>query len=237
MTDEVDAIPIPETGTPKGAVDGIVPKDMFEILVNGVFAFAMTLIVRNNIQLPASVPANEVVFFGSYIGNIINDGLYFLFLFIVIAFFYIQFFEIMGHNRIIDRIMVGLTFLFLLSILFIPLTSLLYSLSSEPIPYGVIFHANIFVSGILIFGLWRYVSRSSLLCVPALDPAIVRNLSLRMLLFPAMAVVGMILDGWTVSFSKVPAMYLYMIPVILFVFLSRDPRTAVEPAPVSEETE
>ena len=237
MIDEVDAIPVKETGTPKGAADGIVPKDMFEILVNGVFGFAMTLIVRNNIQLSPSVPADEVVFFSSYIGNIINEGLYFLFLFIVIAFFYIQFFEIMGHNRIIDRTMVGLTFLFLLSILFIPLTSLLYSLSSEPIPYGVIFHANIFVSGMLIFGLWRYVSRSPRLCVPALDPAIVRNLSLRMLLFPSTAVVGLLLDGWTVSFSKVPPMYLYMIPVILFVFLSRDPRAAVQPEPVNERTE
>jgi uncharacterized membrane protein len=201
--------------------DGIVPKDMFEILVNGIFAFAMTLIVRNNIALPASVPTDELVFFGSYIGNIINDGTSFLFLFIIIAFFYIQFFEIMGYTRIIDREIVCLAFLFLLSILFIPLTSLLYALSAEPFPYGVVFHANVFITGILIFLLWRYVSATPALCVPALNPWIVRNLSLRMLLFPATAVAGMVLDGWAVSFSKVPAMMLYMIPVILFVCLSR----------------
>jgi len=220
-----------EAGVSKEKKDGVVPKDMFEILVNGVFAFAITLIVRNNIQLPTSVPTDEAVFFGSYLGNIINDGTSFLFLFIILAFFYIQFFEIMGCNRIIDRVIVCLTFVFLLSLLFIPLTSLLYALSLAPVPYGIILHVNILIAGSLVYLLWRYVATSPHLCVSGIDPRVIRNLSLRTLLFPATALVGMVLDGWYITFSKVPAMFLYLVPVILFVGLSYDCPPAPEPEP------
>ena len=34
--------------------NGVVPQDMFEILMNGVFAFVMTLIVKNNIPPPSA---------------------------------------------------------------------------------------------------------------------------------------------------------------------------------------
>ncbi|MFA4878216.1 MAG: TMEM175 family protein [Methanoregula sp.] len=225
------------TGSSGSGVTGFIPKDMLEILVNGVFAFAMTLIVRNNFQIPASIITDEVTYFAAYTGSIINNGISFFFLFLIIAVFYILFFEIMGHNQVIDRGTVVFTFAFLLSILFIPLTSLLYALSEEPVPYGVIFHANVFISGILIYLLWRYISKAPVLCVPGIDVWTTRNLSLRLLLLPATAVVGFCLDSWEGSFSKVPAMVLYLIPVILFVYLSRDPQVSAEPEPADEKTE
>jgi hypothetical protein len=63
---------------------------------------------------------------------------------------------------------------------------------------------------------------------------VIRNLSLRTLLFPATALVGMVLDGWYITFSKVPAMFLYLVPVILFVGLSYDCPPAPEPEPEPE---
>jgi len=214
-----------ETGldAPVSTLAGIVPKDMFEILVNGVFAFAMTLIVKNNIQLLSGIPDNEGIFFATYIGNIINDGMMFIFLFIILAIFYICFFEMMRYTRIIDHITIGYAFAFLLSILFIPLSSLLYALSARPLPYGVIFHVNILIAGIMLFLLWRtHLSRVPALLLQGTGPETIRNLGLRLILLPATAVAGLLLDGWTVTYSKIPVMVLYIIPVILFVLLSRD---------------
>ena len=105
-------------------VEGFVPHDMLEILVNGVFAFAMTLIVKNNIPLPTTVPTEDIAFLVRYLGTVVNEGIVFLFTFMILAVFYILFFEMMRHTRVVDRVVVLLTFGFILSILFIPLTSL-----------------------------------------------------------------------------------------------------------------
>jgi uncharacterized membrane protein len=200
----------------------MVPLDMLEILVNGVFAFAMTLIVKNNIPLPSSVPADELNFLVFYLVKIIVDGFNFIFTFMILAVFYILFFEIMLHTKIVDRMVVCLSFGFILSILFIPLTSLLWSLSDMPIPYGVLFHANVLLSGLLIFVLWWQVSANPLLCLPETNELAARNLSWRLLFFPLTSVAGLLLDGWNGSFRSVPLTLLYLIPVILFVWLARE---------------
>ncbi|MCX6689732.1 MAG: TMEM175 family protein [Methanoregula sp.] len=216
-------VPAPEQEhrhAPAISPQGMVPLDMLEILVNGVFAFAMTLIVKNNIPLPTSVPADELDFLVFYLAKIMVDGFNFIFTFMILAFFYILFFEIMRHTRIVDRMVVCISFGFILSVLFVPLTSLLWSLSDMPIPYGVIFHANILLSGLLIVVLWQHVSTNPLLQVPGTGRLEARDLSWRLLLFPLTSVAGLILDSWDVSFQSVPLTLLYFIPVILFVWLS-----------------
>jgi len=222
MTTEIPAPEPDQRDATEISLQGTVPLDMLEILVNGVFAFAMTLIVKNNIPLPTSVPTEELDFLVSYLLIIIADGFNFIFTFIILAVFYILFFEIMRHTKIVNRMVVCLSFGFILSILFIPLTSLLWSYSDMPIPYGVLFHANILISGLLIFFLWRQISINPLLCRSDTDERTTKNLSLRLLLFPLISVAGLILDGWDVSFRIVPLTLLYLIPVILFVLLSRE---------------
>ena len=222
MTTEIPAPEPDQRDATEISLQGTVPLDMLEILVNGVFAFAMTLIVKNNIPLPTSVPTEELDFLVSYLLIIIADGFNFIFTFMILAVFYILFFEIMRHTKVVDRMVVCLSFGFILSILFIPLTSLLWSLSDMPIPYGVLFHANVLISGLLIFFLWRQISINPLLCLPETDGRTTKNLSLRLLLFPLTSVAGLALDGWEASFRIVPLTLLYLIPVILFVLLSRE---------------
>jgi uncharacterized membrane protein len=208
--------------------EGIVGKDMFEILVNGIFAFIMTLIVRNNILLPSDMPVNKLAFFHAYTSNIINDGISFLFLFMILAVFYILTFEILRPALIIDHVTLGLTLSFLFLLVFLPLTSLLYALSASPLPYGVIFHVNILIAGVILGLLGRHISGMTKDLPPGLDEGSIRNLRVRLLLLPAAATAGLLLDGWEVSFSKIPAMVLYLVPILLFVWLSREIRTEDE---------
>ena len=201
---------------------GPVPQDMFEILVNGIFAFTMTLIVKNNFPLPSHIPADDLPFLVIYMAQISNDGIIFVFTFAIMAVFYILFFEMLRNMRVLDRGFVYLSFGFLLSLIFVPLTSLLWTFSDVPIPYGVLFHANILLCGMIMIILWRHASRWQRLLIPGTTEKMVTSISYRLLLFPATAVAGLFLDGWDVSFGAVPITVLYAIPIMLFVILSRD---------------
>lgn len=222
MTDEV-----PGTGGKHEDHDtctcckGTVPQDMFEILMNGVFAFVMTLIVKNNIPLPSAIQADDFQFIATYVEQISSESTNFIFTFGLLAVFYILFFEMMRSIRILDRSFLYLSFGFILSIIFIPLTSLLWTYSDMPMPYGVLFHVNILCAGLLMFALWRYASHHQRLILPEISDQTIKNISLRMLLFPATAVAGLVIDGWDGTYGSIPITELYVIPIVLFVILSR----------------
>ncbi|MCU0632538.1 MAG: TMEM175 family protein [Methanolinea sp.] len=201
---------------------GPVPQDMFEILVNGIFAFVMTLIVKNNFPLPRYIPGDDLPFLIQYIDQVTSDGIVFVFTFVMMVIFYILFFEMLRHMRVLDRGFVYLSFGYLLSLVFIPLTSLLWTYSDVNIPYAVLFHANILISGVMMVILWRHASRFERLLLPKTAPGIVSNLSIRLMLLPITAVAGLLLDWLDVSFGEIPITVLYAIPVIAFVVLSRD---------------
>ena len=201
---------------------GAVPRDMFEILINGVFAFVMTLIVKNNIPLPSAINADDLVFIAIYVSQIINESINFIFTFSILAVFYILFFEMMRCIRILDRYFVTISFGFILSVIFIPLTSLLWTFSDIPWPYGVLFHINVLCGGLIMFALWRYASTNQRLLLPGVSNKLAKNIAWRMLLFPATAIAGLLIDGSDFSFGTIDITQLYLIPIILFVFLSRD---------------
>ena len=202
---------------------GIVPHDMFEILMNGVFAFVMTLIVKTNIPLPQISASDDLVYLSQYLDMVSGDLLNFFFTFVILAIMYILFFEMLRNIRALDRYFVYLSFGFILSLIFMPMTSLLYSISDKPIPYGIAFHANILVTGLVMIILWKHASSGGRLLYIKTNPAIVRNISLRLVLFPVTAVAGLLIDSWVESFGLIPDIILYMIPCIAFVLLSREP--------------
>jgi uncharacterized membrane protein len=202
--------------------NGVVPQDMFEILMNGVFAFVMTLIVKNNIPLPSAYNTEDFTFIKNYWDQIFSESINFIFTFSLLAVFYILFFEMMRCIRVIDRYFVYLSFGFILSIIFIPLSSLLWTFSDMPMPYGVLFHVNIICCGVILYFLWRHVSLDPALILPEIGREKIKNVTLRILLFPLTGIAGLLIDGWDGSFGSIPITELYLIPIVLFIFFSRD---------------
>jgi uncharacterized membrane protein len=195
---------------------------MFEIMMNGVFAFVMTLIIRNNIPLPKLSGSDDWALLMEYMGGgVLGDLVTFVFLFIIFAIFYILFFEMLRNIRALDRYFVYLSFVFVLALIFMPLTSLLYSISDMPVPYGILFHANVLISGLIMIILWKHASGSGRLVYPATGAARVNSISLRLLLFPLTAVAGLLIDSQVSSFGLIPDTILYLIPCIAFFLLSR----------------
>lgn len=192
-----------------------VPQDMLEILMNGVFAFAMTLIVKNNIPFPSSSAVEDLGFFIQYFFGIFFDGVSFIFTFIVLAFFYLLVFEMMKHVYLLDRLFVYLDFGFMLTIVFIPFSSLLYSFSDMPVPYGILFHLNIILCGLILFIMWWYASGPGDLIHP-IDNAHVRNLSLRIGAFFLTACIGFLFDSQEILYGEIPLVILYLIPILIY---------------------
>ena len=207
---------------PDSICNGIVPHDMFEIMINGVFAFVMTLIIRNNIPLPKLSGSDDLSLLLEYLGDgVLTDLVTFVFLFIIFAIFYILFFEMLRYIRTLDRYFVYTSFIFILALIFIPLTSLLYEITDVQIPYGVLFHANILISGLIMFFLWKHASGGGRLIYPATGVARVSNISMRLLIFPITAVFALLIDSeflFGISFHEP---LLYLIPCIAFYLLSR----------------
>lgn len=207
---------------PKLPCKGPVPQDMLEILMNGIFAFAMTLIVKNNIPLPSGNVSEDIYFFIEFFLSIFFDGFSFIFTFILLAIFYILAFEIMRHCVFVDRFCVYLIFGFLLTIIFIPLSSLLWSISDVPIPYGILFHANILISGLTLLCLWVHIFKSPGIIRKSTTKEYINNLSFRISVFPLTALVGILIDGNEISFGIVPIIILYLVPIVMCVRYARD---------------
>jgi uncharacterized membrane protein len=206
-------------------VEGIVPQEMLEMLSNAIFAFALTLIIRTPIkQITESVEGSAAY------PDITAYGINFLFIFMILTVFYILYFEIMHNTRVNDWVVVYTTFGFILSLLFIPLTSILWIISDKPYVYSIILHVNILITGLLMVFLWRHISTDPVLRVPDTDPMF-RTLSLRLLLFPATAIAGLFLDLNKFTFTYLPFGDLYIIPAVLFVYLSRDSKVEVQAKP------
>ncbi len=209
--------------SPDSICKGIVPQDMFEIMMNGVFAFIMTLIIRNNIPLPKLSGSDDLTLLTEYMGDgVLGDLVTFVFLFIIFAILYILFFEMLRYIRALDRYFVYVSFIFVLALIFMPLTSLLYSISDMPVPYGILFHANVLISGLIMIILWKHASGSGRLIYPGVGAARVNNISLRLLFFPITAVAGLLIDSQVSSFGLIPETILYLIPCIAFFLLSRN---------------
>jgi uncharacterized membrane protein len=196
---------------------GPVPQDMLEILMNGIFAFAMTLIVKNNIPLPSGEIVGNIGLLVEFFLTVLFDGISFIFTFILLAVFYILSFEIMRNVRSVDRITVYTVFAFLLSILFIPLTSLIWAISDEPVPYGMFFHTNILLCGLILFFLWTYACQTPEIIRKDSSAEYVKNLSSRIIVFPITALAGIIIDGSNYSFAAIPIIFLYLFPILFCV--------------------
>ncbi len=208
--------PSGQQGTPV-CCRGPVGQDMLEILMNGVFAFAMTLIVKNNIPLPTAEDAANVREIVEYLVRVCFDGFHFMFTFIILAVFYVLAFEIMRNIRLVDREFVYLEFLFLLAIVFVPLTSLLMSITDLVFPYALAFHVNIILCGTVLAIQWWHATDHRRLTIPEVSRIFAKDLYIRMLIFPATAVIGIFLDTGNLSQGN----FLYIFPVIAFVWLSR----------------
>ncbi len=134
-------------------------KSRTEALSDGIFAFAMTLLVISLVIPP--IPEQDAP---DLLPGILA-GMWGEFLIFVIAFFIISSFWV-SHHRIIRKIryindrLIGINLLFLFLIVLVPLTTTISGDYANVLEAVLLFHGNLLLSSLFLTGMWWYIIRN-----------------------------------------------------------------------------
>jgi uncharacterized membrane protein len=178
-----------------GRIEGLeyhISKNRLETLVDGIFAIAMTLLVLG-ISPPRPQDSLAQSVLPGMIESLVPQVFLFIVAFLVLALFWL------GHHRQfhfvhkIDPVLLWINILILITIVFVPFSTDLAGDYPAVTDATLLFHANMFIVGILFTFQWHHIRRHEHLCEPVPDKTIVRMWFYRSILVPVVAAMGGIL--------------------------------------------
>jgi uncharacterized membrane protein len=186
-----------------GRVDGLeyhISKNRLETLVDGIFAIAMTLLVLGiNPPRPQDALAKAVL--PGMIESLVPQVFLFIVAFLVLALFWL------GHHRQfhfvhhIDPSLLWINILILIAIVFVPFSTDLAGDYTSITDAVLLFHANMFIVGLLFSLQWHHIRRHEHLCEPVPDKTIMHAWFYRSMLVPVTAAIGGILSFFVPQLS------------------------------------
>ena len=185
----------------------LISKNRLEALVDGVFAFAMTLLVIG-LSVPTIPKAEAATELPVYIASMFPQFLSFLIAFFILASLWIVHHEHFHFLRSVNKVVLWLNVLILIFVVLVPFsTNLSGNYPHVPIA-PLIFHANMLILSCLFLVQWQYIIRRPSLLTGPVHPD--RKLDAVMDRVPIIlaAIVGMGLVIFSAPFSS---MYMYMI--------------------------
>ena len=190
-----------------------------EAFSDGVFSIAITILVigLSVPDIPEPLVATELprklleLWPGKLVSYVLS--------FVIVGMFWVAHHAAFRHIRRADRGLLWLNIGFLLWVAFMPFpTALLGQYFDQPLAVGI-YAATLGVTGLALQALWRYATNGGRLVDADLDPRLVREVSRRNLIGPALAAVALPLTFVHVGLGIVP---LLLVPV-LFVLPARVP--------------
>jgi uncharacterized membrane protein len=186
-----------------GQIEGLeyhISKNRLETLVDGIFAFAMTLLVLG-INPPRPPDSQATAVLPDMIASLIPEVFLFIIAFLVLALFWLAHHRHFHFVSRIDPPLLWINILILIAIVFMPFSTDIAGDYPAVMDAVLLFHANMFIVGLLFSIQWRYICRHGHLCEPVPDEAIMCRGFYRSMLVPAIAVVGGILCFFNPSLS------------------------------------
>jgi uncharacterized membrane protein len=172
-----------------GHLEGLtyhISKSRLETLIDGIFAIAMTLLVLG-ITPPKPLESLAPVVLPGMMLDLLPQIFLFIVAFLILAMFWL------GHHRQfhfvhrVDTPLVWINVLLLISIVFVPFSTDVAGDYPDVLTAVLIFHANMFIIGLLFAIQWRHICRHEHLCEPVPEKAIIRDWFFRSALIPAVA--------------------------------------------------
>ena len=133
-----------------------ISKSRLEALVDGVFAFAMTLLVIS-LTVPVIPQAEASAELPGYLASMAPQFLSFLIAFFVLASFWIVHHKHFHYLRAVDRLLLWFNILILIFVVLVPFTTNLSGDYSHVWIATVFFHVNMLILGVLFFIQWQYI--------------------------------------------------------------------------------
>jgi TMEM175 potassium channel family protein len=176
-------------------------------LTDGVFAIVLTLLVLD-LHAPTAKSQAQLV---SDLREIAPQIILFVVSFAIVAVFWY------GHHMEMhwivrsDRVHLGITLAFLLTISFVPFSASLLGRNPELPLAASIYGANLFLAGVVRYIHWAYATNGSRLVAPGLDAEFVRHIRRVFILVPTLYLVAAGLS-WITTIIAIAAFVL--IPVL-----------------------
>lgn len=167
----------------------LLPTTRTEALSDGIFAFAMTLLVLD-LQFPDAALVSGTPLYKLLIGQLPRFINYFT-SFALLAVFWTIHHQFFHHIKRSDKVILWLNILFLSFIVLMPFSTSLVGDFDGHIAAEVFFAGNMFILGMLIFIIWTYATWKKKLIDPALDEEFIREGRLQNLVMPGISLLAM----------------------------------------------
>ena len=197
-------------------------KVNLERLTNGIYAFTMTLMVRN-IQTPLSGTITNDLTLAKYLVSIILSITDFIGAFIILGMFWLFYFQMFHRMKTFDYRFLYLHLLSLMVVVFVPFTQS-FAAQSETVPSAnILFQLNYLVLAILLPWAWYHARSHPELLAPELTEREASFFSKKFLVPLGVAIIGIVMVGAGAGYIDL----LYLLPlVILGIFFRHPPQEA-----------
>jgi uncharacterized membrane protein len=196
-------------------VEGLfLTKGRLEGLSDGIFAFAMTLLVVG-LDLPDKTTIVQSTGFAmDTLVSLESDFLHYILAFLILGAFWLSHHTQLHSVKRIDKMYVWLNLSVLLFVALLPFSTS-FSGDFPKVPVGaMVFEASLFAIGIAMFCQWLYATQGHRLVEPTLDEGYIRYIRISNLVVPFVSVVGILIALTGVTWSSV--VYL-MLPIVGYV--------------------
>jgi uncharacterized membrane protein len=188
-----------------------ISKNRLETIVDGIFAFAMTLLALG-IQVPQALASQAATELAAYIHQLLPQFVLFVIAFVVLITFLIEHHRQFHYLRIVDPTILTLNVAILIFTVLIPFSTDVAGNYDRVEIAVILFHANILIIGALFVAQWKYISRNSHLCDTEFD-AVSQEKRFRILAtIPAAAIFGIMISFISPAYSLL--VYLLILVVI-----------------------
>lgn len=201
------------------AIHEPITKVNLERITNGIFAFTMTLLARDIVTPDQYAQASQITV-DNFVGNTLISILDFLGAFILLAMFWMLFFQMFHRMRTFDYHFLHVHMLALMAIVLIPFSSMFSNLAEHNYLFvDYFFQLNYLMLGILLLYLWHYAGSHPVLTDPDLTQFETDYLLKKCMVPPLVAVIGIF---WV--FADLPIIeILYYVPFVILGIFFRNP--------------
>lgn len=192
-----------QAGTPPGF-----PKNRMEALSDGIFAFAMTLLVLS-LDVPEGAQNLSNAAAVAMLADQLPGFYHYLLAFFILASFWIAHHVQVDRLRQIDRTFLWINIATLMFVTLVPFSVSLIGDYPDEVFAAIAFEVNLLAIGLLFAVQWRYATHNRRLVHPGTD---IRRGNQRVMVVPAVSAFAILLAlaGWTWS----TALYA-IIPLVL----------------------
>ena len=187
-----------------------VGKNRIENLTDGIFAFALTLLV---LGLEVPIVPEETVPAAKLLISLFPDFFHYVLAFIVLAVIWVFHHQQFHHIQYIDRTMLWLNISALLFITLVPFSSSFADTYYNQQVASIFFSANLIMIGLLNWLLWEHATKDYRLVGPDIDPYEILFEKKKNLIIPLLGIFAIALSLIGVVWA---AGIFYILPLILF---------------------